>query len=666
MEQTNESLTIDKERQSTAQSEDKDTPIQTQTIPEDDITHHDDDDDDDGDDDDDDAEVSPSPNKSEAFPEESIHGNPSGKLTNDDAEISGISPSNKSVTFTEEFMPRDSSGKINDDLEVMTSSSPAEAHNTSPGETIQEETSTYRNSDDSKVTDVPANVHTIPGTDGKTSADSDTQDPQKPSYPNETPAIPQMDGKTSADSDTEDPQKPPSPNETPAISQMDGETPADSEREDSQKSNTETPTIPQMDGETSPDSEREDPQKPSSATSTISQIDREASSAASERDYPQKPSSDTETPAVPQMDGETPADSERQDPQKPPSATESPTTDGTEASGKTASEDPENHSVSPSKTHPRVSIQDTKASAVAGAPPKRVTSSRLRMERELSRLKQLEERDKLLQKERRRKEVRKAVGEVRKERERKGVTLTPDVEASRAAIRDIMKEEERMALATDQKKLRDESKALQQQIDDKYGLKDNHHGPKGKKKPGSQNMVVLAQSFYHGKAKDKDGIPLHVRRELTSQEIEDLRMVFDMFDVKGKGYIVPNDVKRAAGMLGFKAKKEVFSGMIEEVTGNKYGRVTFAHFLQFVVKGQRDGDDPYEDILQCFRMLDRDQKGYITASDLRHAADSQKVPLSNRAIREMIQEADVSGDAKVTSDEFILIMLQSSTFRVAH
>lgn len=67
--------------------------------------------------------------------------------------------------------------------------------------------------------------------------------------------------------------------------------------------------------------------------------------------------------------------------------------------------------------------------------------------------------------------------------------------------------------------------------------------------------------------------------------------------------------------------------------------------------------------IQGFGMLDVDRKGYLTAEDLRKAADSQKISLSNRAIREMIQEADISGDNKVSPEEFVHIMLQCSLFK---
>ena len=74
--------------------------------------------------------------------------------------------------------------------------------------------------------------------------------------------------------------------------------------------------------------------------------------------------------------------------------------------------------------------------------------------------------------------------------------------------------------------MRQETKALQQQIADKHGLKGKKQG---------HDLLALAQSFHQGKVKGGDQLPDHVRRELTREEIRDLRMVFDMFDVKGRG-----------------------------------------------------------------------------------------------------------------------------------
>ncbi|KAK7108756.1 uncharacterized protein [Littorina saxatilis] len=373
-----------------------------------------------------------------------------------------------------------------------------------------------------------------------------------------------------------------------------------------------------------------------SSTTNISDPVKDKNEVKDKGEVHQTPLTEEESKQDDNQKGESKSSSE-----KPPEAGQNPTEGTTNAGDAT-------ESAAKQKETSTVS-----ATAAPATPAKRISSSRKRMERELERMRKADENERLRYKARRRKEVKKAVAAMYERKTQDGVTMTPDVEESRTAIRKIMVEEERMALEKDQKKLRQETKAIQDAIDDKYGLKDKKQG---------HDLLALAEDFYHNKNREKDGLPAEVRRALTNEEIEDLKMVFDMFDLKGRGYITANDVKRAASMLGFKAKQKVFNEMIGEVTGEKNARVTFAHFLQFVVRGQGEGDDPLEDIMRCFRMLDREQKGYLTIEDLRSVSDEQKLPLSNRAIREMIQEADVSGDARVTSDEFIHIMLQTSMF----
>ena len=62
-------------------------------------------------------------------------------------------------------------------------------------------------------------------------------------------------------------------------------------------------------------------------------------------------------------------------------------------------------------------------------------------------------------------------------------------------------------------------------------------------------------------------------------------------------------------------------------------------------------------------MLDTNNKGYLTFADLRHAADDVDCKLSNRMIREMVDEADTSGDGQINLDEFITMMLRTSAFK---
>ena len=74
-----------------------------------------------------------------------------------------------------------------------------------------------------------------------------------------------------------------------------------------------------------------------------------------------------------------------------------------------------------------------------------------------------------------------------------------------------------------------ETARLKNEISLKYGL---HI----KKK--SQNLVKMAEDFISpAKASNDYGLPERIVKELTHQEMKDLKQIFDLFDVAGTGYV---------------------------------------------------------------------------------------------------------------------------------
>ena len=69
--------------------------------------------------------------------------------------------------------------------------------------------------------------------------------------------------------------------------------------------------------------------------------------------------------------------------------------------------------------------------------------------------------------------------------------------------------------------------------------------------------------------------------------------------------------------------------------------------------------------LKAFDTLDVKNHGYLTLEDLHSASEECKLKFSNRVLRDMIQEADKSGDGKITFNEFTAIMLQTASFKMA-
>jgi calmodulin len=63
--------------------------------------------------------------------------------------------------------------------------------------------------------------------------------------------------------------------------------------------------------------------------------------------------------------------------------------------------------------------------------------------------------------------------------------------------------------------------------------------------------------------------------------------------------------------------------------------------------------DSEEEIRQAFKVFDRDNNGYISASELRHVMATVGESLTDEEVDEMIREADLDGDGRLDCVYFI-------------
>ena len=155
----------------------------------------------------------------------------------------------------------------------------------------------------------------------------------------------------------------------------------------------------------------------------------------------------------------------------------------------------------------------------------RESATKARMREELERLqRQQDEKEKLYKLEKQRL-IKEMKAEMQQARSRKGIQMQPDVDFNKGQIQSVLSHEERFALEDEKEELDAESERLQEEIDDKYGFSE---------KRDSTGLVAMAKDFYSN-AGSNQGLPDRIIRELTSEEIHDLKLVFDMFDVKGRG-----------------------------------------------------------------------------------------------------------------------------------
>jgi hypothetical protein len=104
-------------------------------------------------------------------------------------------------------------------------------------------------------------------------------------------------------------------------------------------------------------------------------------------------------------------------------------------------------------------------------------------------------------------------------------------------------------------------------------------------------------------------------------------------------------VSSSAQMMG-PSQVQCMSGNSQEAvfTVDSDASIDFAEFLSLMARKMKDSDTE-EELIEAFKVFDRDGNGFISAAELRHVMTNLGEKLSDEEIDEMIREADVCSDA---------------------
>jgi hypothetical protein len=93
--------------------------------------------------------------------------------------------------------------------------------------------------------------------------------------------------------------------------------------------------------------------------------------------------------------------------------------------------------------------------------------------------------------------------------------------------------------------------------------------------------------------------------------------------------------------------------MVAEIDTKKSGTIEFNDFLNLMARKIKDADTE-EEIKEAFRVFDKDQKGTISAAELRHVLTNLGEKLTEEEVDEMIREGKLC--------IWILIVLNENLF----
>ena len=135
---------------------------------------------------------------------------------------------------------------------------------------------------------------------------------------------------------------------------------------------------------------------------------------------------------------------------------------------------------------------------------------------------------------------------------------------------------------------------------------------------------------------------------LTEMEIALYKEAFQIFDKHSEGYISTKELGTILGSLGIIISDEDLTEIINSYDNDQYNNaIDFITFLEIVSKKKEDVYKE-EDLIDAFRIFDKEGNGKISSKELRYVMMSSGEDFNENYIKELINQSCFEQD-----DEFI-------------
>ncbi|WVY94586.1 hypothetical protein V8G54_033674 [Vigna mungo] len=149
-----------------------------------------------------------------------------------------------------------------------------------------------------------------------------------------------------------------------------------------------------------------------------------------------------------------------------------------------------------------------------------------------------------------------------------------------------------------------------------------------------------------------------MKEALREEQIGEFLEAFCLFDKDGDGCINIEELGTAIRSLDENPTLEELQIMMSEVDTDGNGTIEFGEFLNLMARKMKESEAE-EELKEAFRVFDKDQDGYISASELRSVMRTIGEKVTDEEVAQMVKEADLDGDGLVDYEEFVRMMLSA-------
>jgi len=143
---------------------------------------------------------------------------------------------------------------------------------------------------------------------------------------------------------------------------------------------------------------------------------------------------------------------------------------------------------------------------------------------------------------------------------------------------------------------------------------------------------------------------------LSDEVTAEYKEAFSLFDINGDGFITVKELGTVMRSLGKNPTESELQEMTNDLNAN--GLIDFALFCTLMNRKSRPVVSD-EEIIEAFKVFDKEGKGFISAAELRHIMTNIGEKLSSDEVDEMLREADVDSEGLISYIEFVKMLVSS-------
>jgi calmodulin len=144
--------------------------------------------------------------------------------------------------------------------------------------------------------------------------------------------------------------------------------------------------------------------------------------------------------------------------------------------------------------------------------------------------------------------------------------------------------------------------------------------------------------------------------DLSQEQKEQIKSAFLMFadNEQEDGNVPTSNLGTLVRALGKNPTQVEIEEMIKEIESKSGDTFDLSTFKELMYDRINDESNSLEKLSEAFRTLDQEEKGFIPCEQLKHVLTSQGV--TEDEITNLILDADINRDNKITYDEFMNMM----------